>query len=222
MKRAALFALCLAAGALQYQSAVADPAPSRIHGSIKSFDGQYLTVKADSGQSVVVGVQPATHIVHSRRIALTDLKSGDPVGTLALIGADTKLRAQAIRVFSSAMHSPGEGQYPLESNPSRMVTNGTVAAVASTPSGGTLTLNFHGAATQGANACTGHAAPGGWGCTGTAELMIARGVPIIAMSDGDTTLLLPGAIVSVLTSADATSLLTASSITVERDGKPAQ
>jgi hypothetical protein len=220
MKRAVLLAFCLAAGALQSPNAMADPAPQRVHGSIKSFDGQYLMLKADSGQTVTIGVQPATHIVHSRTIALADLKSGDSVGTLALMGADNKLRAQAIRVFPSGMQGNGEGQYPLESNASRMVTNGTIAAVASTPSGGALTVSFHGAATQGTNACTGHAAPDG--CTGTADLIIARGVPIIAMSDSDTTLLLPGAIVSVFATADPASLLTADSIIVERDGKPAQ
>lgn len=222
MKHAVLFAICLAAGVLQIRAAFADPVPSRVHGVVKTFDGQYLTLKADSGKTVVIGFQPTTRIVHSQTMSLADIKAGNFVATLALKGADDKLHAQAIRVFSTGMQGNGEGQYPMESNPARIVTNGTVGAVSSTPAGGTLTLSFHGAGAEGADGCTGRAPAGGWGCTGTANLLIARGVPIIALSNGDTTLLLPGAIVSAFATTDAANLLTATSITVERDGKAAQ
>ena len=222
MIRAALLALVLATGALQFQTATADPAATRIHGAVSAFDGQYLTLKADSGKTVVIGVRAATRIMHSRKVALAELKPGNIVGTLALKGADDNLRAAAVRIFPNLLDVSGEGQYPLEFNPARIVTNGTVNAVATTPAGGTLSVTFHGAGTEGAATCTGRAPAGGWGCTGRAELIIARGVPIIAMTDGDTTLLLPGAIVAAFATTDPASLLTASSITVERDGKPAQ
>jgi hypothetical protein len=222
MKRAALFALCVAAGALLFQAASADPAPVRVHGAIASFDGQFLTLKADSGKTVIVAIQPTTRIVHSQKMTISDLRTGDSVATLALKGNDEKLRAQAIRVFRTAMQAGDEGQYPAESNPARIVTNGTIAAVAAMPSGGTLTVTFHGAVEGSAEGCTGRAPAGGWGCTGSADLVVARGVPIIAVTDGDTSLLLPRAIVSAFSIQDTDKLLTATSITVEREGKPVQ
>lgn len=220
MKRAALFVVCLAAGALPPLAAFS--APSRIHGTMKAFDGQVMTLKDDNGQTVAISVPATVRVLHSRSVAAGDLKPGDFVGTLALKGADNKLRAQAVRVFPDEMDMNGEGQYPWESNPARIVTNGSVTAVSSTGSGYMLSLSFHGAGSEGADGCTGRAPPSGWGCTGTAELSIARGVPIIAVTAGDTALLLPGAIVSVFAETDATGQAGATSITVERDGKPVQ
>jgi hypothetical protein len=221
MKRAALFAVCLAAGALHLNVALADSAPLRVHGVVKQFDGQYLTMTADSGKKVVLGLQPATRIVRSRQMSLADIKSGDFVGTTAIRSADGTLRAQAIRVFPP--DSPGmvEGQYSLEASSPRVVTNAVVSAVTSGPAGGTLSLTFHGAGMEGDTQCTGRAPEGGGGCEGTAELLIARGVPILAITTGDVSMLLPGAIVSAFATADATNLLNASSVTVEKDGKPA-
>ena len=220
MRRAACLAIFLAAGALLSSVAPADTEPRRIHGVVQTFDGNYLTLKADSGKTLLVGIQPQTRIVHSRMMALSDLKSGDYVATLAMQDTKGKLHVQSVRVFANAPPAAGEGQYKLDSNPSRVVTNGTVGAVS--PSDSTLSLMFHGASGDGATPCTGHAPPGGWGCTGNADLLIARGVPIIAITNGDTSLLRPGAIVSVTATSDAASLLTASGVSVERDARPAQ
>jgi hypothetical protein len=220
MQRAAYLAIFLAAGALLFPVASADTEPLRMHGVVQTFDGNYLTIKADSGKTLLVGIQPQTRIIHSRMMALADLKSGDYVATLAMQDANGKLHVQSVRVFANAVPAAGEGQYKLDSNPSRVVTNGTVRVVS--PSDGSLSLTFHGASGDGAAPCTGHAPPGGWGCTGNADLWIARGVPIIAITNGDTSLLRPGAIVSVTAASDAAGLLSASGVSVERDAKPAQ
>jgi hypothetical protein len=220
MRRAGSFAICLAAGALLSRVASADAEPHRIHGVVQTFDGNYLTIKADSGKTLLVGIQPQTRIVHSRMMALADLKSGDYVATLAMPDAKGFLHAQSVRVFANALLAAGEGQYKLDSNPLRIVTNGTVNAVSSSES--KLSLTFHGVSSDGTAPCAGHAPPGGWGCTGNADLLIARGVPIIAITNGDTSLLRPGAIVSVTATSDAASLLTASGVSVERDAKSAQ
>ena len=223
MKRAVRFGLALAGGALLSSFALGDTPmlPLRLHGVVKSFDGQYLTLKADSGKTVVLGLQPTTRIVHGQMLSLADIHPGDFIGATAIAGADGKLRAQGVRVFPPSLHGTGEGLYPMPGNPLRTVANATVDAVTPAPGGGTLKLSFHGAGAPGDPACTGRAAPGGFGCTGSVELTIARGVPIVSTSQGDTSLLLPGAIISASAASDASSLLVATSITVERDGKPA-
>ena len=219
MKRAVRLGTGLVAGALLSLAASADTPPSRVHGVVKSFDGQYLTLKADSGATVVLGLEPTTHIVHGQMLKLADIQPGDFIGATSITGADGKLRAQGVRIFPPSQRGTGEGVYAMPSNPLRTVTNATVDAITPLPGGGTLKLSFHGAGAAGDPACSGHAAPGG--CLGATELMVARGVPIVSTTQGDTSLLLPGAIVSASMTTDATSLLVATSITVERDGKPA-
>jgi len=220
MKRVRLFFACVAAGALCIQLAYSDTAPMRVHGVVKSFDGEYLTLTADSGKAVILELQPATRIVRSRMMTLGDVKPGFFVGTLAMKGPDGVLHAQSVRVFPPASQGAGEGQYPMDSNPSRIVTNASVSAVTTGPSGGTLSLTFRG--TGGGLECSGHAPIGGGGCAGSADVVVAHGVPILAITAGDTSLLLQGAVVSAYVTADAASLFTATSITVEKDAKPAK
>lgn len=218
MKRARLFAVRIAAGALCFQAAVADTASMRVHGVVKSFDGEYLTLTADSGKSVILALQPATRIVHSRMLTLADVKPGFFVGTLAMRAADGVLHAQSVRVFPPASQGAGEGQYPMDTNPSRIVTNASVSAVTMNPSGGMLSLSFRGARVG--PDCSGHAPVGSGGCAGTADLLVARGVPILTITSGDPSLLMQGAVVTAFVTTDAASLFTATSITVEKDGKP--
>ena len=215
MKRAVRFAICLAAGALFSPDASAESL--HLHGVIQAFDGNTLTIKADSGKTALVAILPQTRIVRSWIMMLSDLKAGDYVATLSMADPKGNLHVQSVRVLASALSSNDEGQYKLESNPARIVTNGTVSAVSLSSS--TLSIVFHGAGGDGATSCTGRAPPGSAGCTGNADLLIARGVPIIAVTNGDTSLFRLGAIVSVSATSDAASLLTASSVSVEREGK---
>lgn len=218
MKRAGRIAISLAAGALLSFAALADNL--HIHGVVQAFDGNTLTVKADNGKTTLVGIEPQTRIVRSQIMTLSALKSGDYVATLSMQDAKGTLHAQSVRVLTNAPSAAGEGQYKLDTNPSRIVTNGTVTAVSS--ASGTLSLSFHGDNGDGTTPCTGRAPKNGLGCTGAADLLVARGVPITVVSTSDTSLLLPGAIVSVTVNSDTSSLLTASGISVEREGKSAQ
>jgi hypothetical protein len=216
VKRAGFLAICLAAGALLSSAASADIV--HIHGVVQAFDGNTLTLKADSGKTRLVGIEPQTRIVRSRIVMLGDLKAGEYVATLSMQDAKGNLHVQSVRILADRLTSADEGQYQL--GPSRIVTNGTVTAVS--PATGTLSLTFHGAGGEGKTPCTGRAPPGRAGCTGNADLSIARGVPIIAVTNGDTSLFMPGAIVSVTATSDAQDLSAASGVSVERDGKPAQ
>lgn len=220
MKYAGRIAFCLAAGALLSLHGSARAETVHIHGVVQAFDGNTLTIKADSGKSALVAIVPQTRIVRSRTMTLSALKSGDFVATLSMQDAKGDLRVQSVRVLANSLSAADEGQYKLDSNPSRIVTNGTVSAVS--PAANTLSLTFHGAGGDGTTSCTGRALPGGTGCTGNANLLIARGVPIIAVTSGDTSLFLPGAVVSVSATSDAANLLSASGVSIERDGKPAQ
>jgi len=220
VRRALSFAICFAAAALVGPSARSEEGPVRIHGTISQFDGNYLTLKADSGKSIGASVRPETRIVHSRTISLSDIRSGELVACLAMKSAAGELHALGLRVFQNSGEPTGEGQYPMPSDPSRIVTEGTVSAVSA--SDGKLSLTFHGAAASANGDCAGRATSGSAGCVGSADLVVARGVPIVAVGNGDTTLLRAGAIVSVSAVVGDAGSLAAIAITVERDAKPVQ
>jgi hypothetical protein len=221
MRPALSFAICFAAAALVARPARSDDNSVRLHGTISQFDGNYLTLKADSGKSIVVSTPPETRIVHSRMLSLSAIKVGDVVASLSMKDATGRLHALGLRVFETSVEVSGEGQYPMLSDPSRVVTDGTVSAVSA--SSGTLSLSFHGAAASVSGGdCTGRAPPGSSGCTGSADLVVARGVPIVAIGSGDTTLLRAGAIISVAATVGPSATLVSTAITVERDAKPLQ
>jgi hypothetical protein len=191
--------------------------PQHFHGTVAEFDGPFLTLKLTGKKTVTLGMTADTRVIHNRVLRLADLQPGAYVGVAALRSADGKFRAQGIRVYPANMRGMGEGAYAIDpANAARLIFNGTVVSAVPGGIGGVLTIGFHGAvAPAAATECTGRAAPGG--CTGTAEIQFARGVPIIAIEQGNVSLLLPGATVSASAAPDATGTLVATAITVERD-----
>jgi hypothetical protein len=187
-----------------------------IRGTVTAFDGTFLTLKTTERKSVTLGVTTDTRIVHNRTLRLTDLGSGAYVGVALLKAADGKLRALGIRVYPATMRGQGEGEYPIDpANPARLLLNGTIGTVTPGGIGGTLTVAFQGASASAAPDCTGRSAPGG--CSGSADIQFARGVPIISIEGGDVSLLLPGAFVSAAAAPDINGTPVATAITVERD-----
>ncbi len=199
--------------ALAASSARAD----HIHGIVTSLDGQMLTIKNDNAKSVIVQLDPNARIIHNRRLALTDIQPGAFVGTFAVITKDKTLRAQGVRVFPDTMRGVGEGQYPMASNAERIMTYGSVTGVTPQAGGGMMKVAFHGAGPSGDTACTGHAPAGGAGCQGSADIFVARGVPVMSIETGDVSLLLPGSVVAADTTTDAGGLSTATTVTIERE-----
>ncbi|MEJ1970392.1 MAG: hypothetical protein WDN03_17455 [Rhizomicrobium sp.] len=195
-------------------------AQQRFRGTLQEFDGPFLTLKTADRKVVTLGMTTATRIIHNRLLQLAELQPGWYIGVAALKSADGKtLRAQGIRVYPANARGAGEGAYPPDpTKPERLVINGTVAAVAPGGIGGTLTLSFHGALPVAGAECGGRAVAGG--CTGTAQIQFARGVPIVAIQAGDVSLLLPGATITAAAAPDAGGTLVAVAVTVERDAPP--
>ncbi len=221
---AALVGLLAASAALAQSappaaSTQAAPGPHRVRGTISSFDGQTLTVAADDGTTVSVGVLPVTRIIYDEPRKLTDIHQGDFVGSAALKGADGRLHAQEVHIFPELLRGMGEGQYEMsDNNPNRSMTNATVMQVAGVAANGTLTLSYHGAGAAGDPNCTGHAATGGTGCTGTSDIEVVPGIPIVGLMVGDPSMLVPGAAVSMLVVTGPAGTPVTPGITVEHNG----
>ncbi|MBV8976712.1 MAG: hypothetical protein JO261_03915 [Alphaproteobacteria bacterium] len=197
------------------------PGLQRIHGTISAYDPVLRSLSIASGKSTVQVTLPQDlRIVYNQRRKVADLKQGDYIGTAALKAADGKLHAQQIAVFPDSLRGTGEGQYAMGDPASnRIMTNATIAAVtASAPNSGILGVNYRGDAPGADGTCTGHAnSDSAAGCSGHADIVVAPGVPIIALMLGDESLLIPGAAVSLVASSGSGSL-EATRLTVEKDG----
>jgi hypothetical protein len=197
------------------------PAAQRIRGKIETYDPvtRALGVTTSDKKTTTVTLEPDARVIYDARLKLTDVKSGDFVGSTTLKTADGKLHAQEVHVFPDYMRGAGEGQYPTsDANPNRLMTNATVAEVASVAANkGSIKLNFRGAVAAADGSCSGHAGSGA-GCTGNSEILVAPGIPVIGLMLGDESLLVPGAAVSVSVMAGQGGALQSSRLTVEKDG----
>lgn len=191
----------------------------RIRGVIQTFDGPFLTLKTTDKKIVTLGMTMATRIAHNRIAGFAGLAAGAYVSIAALLDKDKKLRAQGVRIYPENARGQGEGQYAVDAEGTRVLTNGVIAGFTPGGNGGALKVTFRGAVNS-PEPCTGRADPSGQGCNGTAEFQIARGIPIIAIETGDINQLLPGATISASVSPDANGTLVAVALTIEKDTPP--
>ena len=220
----------LVAAALVAASAPAQPAPlaaaapaaQRIKGMIGAYDPVARSLSVTSGKTTATVTLPVNlRIAYNQRRKVADIKQGDFIGAAALKAGDGKLHAQQVAVFPEELRGMGEGQYPMgDAAAKRIMTNATVSGVtAAAPNNGTLSVTYHGAVAGADGTCGGHAnAAAGTGCTGDAQIVIAPGIPVIALMLGDETLLVPGAAVSLVATTTPEGTLQATRLTVEKDG----
>jgi hypothetical protein len=197
---------------------VPSAAIQRVRGTVQEFDGPFLTLAVTGKKTVTLGMTGTTRIVHNRLMQLSDLQIGTYVGIEALKGVDGKFRAQGIRVYPPGARGMGEGLYPAAPDSPRFIIAGAITAVALGGVGGTLSLGFRGAAADATGACVGHASESG--CSGSADIQFARGVPILSIEAGAGAQLVPGAMVSASATANPDGTLVATSVTIERDPIP--
>jgi hypothetical protein len=201
------------------------PAATLVKGTVGAYDPVTRILSVTGGTrrkptTTAVTLAANLRIFATEKRRLADLKQGDFVGASALKSADGKLRAQRINVLPQEMRGAGEGQYPTADNaPNRVMTNAIVAEVLSTaPNSGTLKVSYHGAQADASGICSGRAnTAGAPGCTGDAEIVVAPGIPVTALSIGDESLLVPGAAVSVTTVQGPDGALQATRLTVDKD-----
>lgn len=223
---AAGLAVAMSVGAARADGPVPPAAPpqaQRVKGVIDSFDAvtRMVGIATRNRKIVSVTLRPDARILYDEKRGVAGVKVGDFIGVAALKGADGKLHAQQVDVFPEAWRGMGEGQYPMgDAGPNRVMTNATVAQLTGiAANSGTLTLSYRGAATAPDGSCAGHAnAAAGAGCSGTADIVVAAGVPIIALMLGDESLLVPGAAVSLIATTATDGTLQAARLTVEKDG----
>jgi hypothetical protein len=202
----------------QAPNAAASPAPApppaqtRIRAIVVSFTAPTLTVKTDAGDTVTLTVPAELRIMANATATLADIKPGDFVGSAADKGPDGKLHAEEVHIFPEAMRGTGEGHRPMGPDPNRTMTNGTVSAAPPDPEARTMTNGTVSAASGDSSRTITIQYDGG-----VQEIEVGPDVPIITLVVGDTSLLKPGAEVSIV-AVQKDGGLVATRLTAEKDG----
>jgi hypothetical protein len=118
--------------------------PTRIRGTVEKLDGQTLTVKSREGPQLTIALAPNFTVSAVVKKSLADIKTGDYVGAASLKGSDGKLHAIEVLIFPEALRGTGEGERPWDLVPDSLMTNATVAGVASAAQGQVLKVAYKG------------------------------------------------------------------------------
>lgn len=173
MKRHLIVLLALVSGVATAQGSPA----VRLRATVESYAAPTLVIKERSGKVISLTVPDDTGVVEVIRTDVTSIQPGSFIGTAALPRVDGKLEALEVVVFPEAARGSGEGHYPWDLKPESSMTNATVADLARSPSGRTLTLRYK---------------------DGEKTVIVPDGVPIVTFRPGDRTLIVPGAKVFIV------------------------
>jgi hypothetical protein len=203
--------LAVLAFALLAQNAAAQDIP-RIKARILSFDGKSLSVTSGTaGQPLVIGLIPTTRLMYEEKLDPAALKPGDYLGaTLAKKGSAWD--AKEIHLLPQALQGAGEGLYPLPSAPEQRIVTGAVG----TNDGKTISVEFHGSVGSDGATCTGRA-PRQNGCKGEVSFTWDPKAPVVAIKQGDKSILVPGKVVAVSVVAGPNGHLVTPGLTVENE-----
>ncbi|MFL5334579.1 MAG: hypothetical protein ACJ8H8_15640 [Geminicoccaceae bacterium] len=177
-------------------AAAAEPT-TRVRGIIERVDGPALTIATREGPTVRLTLTPDVRIGALIPADLGAAGKGSFIGTAAVPQADGRLKAQEVHILPEAMRGVGEGHRAWDLTPDSTMTNATVEGTVSDAAGRVLTLSYPG---------------------GKQELVVPPGTPIVTLAPGDASLLQPGNHVFLGATQSPDGNLTASRITVGKDG----
>src|SRR6516162_8652263 len=171
--------------------------PTRIRGTVEKLDGQMLTVKSREGPELTIALAPNFTVAAVVKKSLSDIKTGDFVGAASTKGTDGKLHALEVLIFPEALRGTAEGERAWDLTPDSLMTNATVAGIASAAQGQALKVTYKG---------------------GESEIIVAPNTPIVTFAPGDASLLKPGAAIITAATRKPDGTLSASRVTAEKDG----
>ena len=119
-------------------------APTRIRGTIENVDGNTLTVKARSGETMKVKVPDNVVVVGIAKASIADITSGKFIGTTTVGRRDGALVAEEVHIFPESMRGTGEGHRDWDLRPAAKMTNANVADIQSMGDGKVLTVQYKG------------------------------------------------------------------------------
>lgn len=169
----------------------------RVRGTITAYDGQVLAVKSREGKDLQIQLTDKTTVAYPKAIPLSEIKSGDYVGTTAVPDASGTLVAREVHLFAESARGAGEGHFAWDSEPGSTMTNATVTKTVKAVNDRELTLEYKG---------------------GAQRVRVPEGTPVVTSVPADRTLLQPGVYIFVSASVAADGSMTATRIQATKDG----
>jgi len=192
---AALLIAGLSAVALA--QAPANP-PVRIRGTVEKIDGQTLTVKARSGETMTVKLADNFVVMGVAKASVADIGSGKFIGTTTVGERNGALVALEVHIFPENMRGTGEGHYDWDLRPSSKMTNANVANVVNMGKDRVLTVQYKG---------------------GEKKVLVPENAVIVSFSPTDRSELKPGAQVFLVSQRQPDGSLAAARVNVGLKGQ---
>ena len=145
----------------------------RLRGEVAKLDAPKLVMKERSGKIIDMIVAGRSSVAEVIPTDITTIQPGSFIGTAAMSTSGRATAGPGSRRISRKPHAvSGEGHYPWDLKPDSTMTNATVADLARSPQGRTLTLRYK---------------------DGEKKVIVPDGVPVVTFRPGDRSLLVPGA-----------------------------
>src|SRR5712671_5471280 len=192
---AALLIAGLSAVALA--QAPANP-PVRIRGTVEKIDGQTLTVKARSGETMTVKLADNFVVMGVAKASVADIGSGKFIGTTTVGERNGALVALEVHIFPENMRGTGEGHYDWDLRPASKMTNANVANVTNMGKDRVLTVQYKG---------------------GEKKVLVPQNAVIVSFTPTERSELKPGAKVFAVTQRQPDGSLTAARVNVGLRGQ---
>ena len=192
-------ALVLSITLVQWQAAEAAQSPQgkplTVRGKIAAVEKDALKVTTSAGE-VMVKLPEDVRVTGVEAAKLSDISSGEYIGTAAVKQPDGTLKALEVLIFPESSRGTGEGHRPWDLTPGSTMTNANVEKVEQAPVEKTqeqlLTLKYKG---------------------GEQKVVVPPGTPIVKAVPGDRSLLKSGTGVFIPSVRGADGTITATRIT---------
>lgn len=204
MKRVSIYlsvirALVFSTVLVQWQAAEAAQSPQgkplTVRGKIAAVEKDALKVTTSAGE-VMVKLPEDIRVTGVEAAKLSDISSGEYVGTTAVKQPNGTLKALEVHIFPESSRGTGEGHRPWDLTPGSTMTNANVEKVENVPVEKTqeqlLTLKYKG---------------------GEQKVVVPPGTPIVKAVPGDRSLLKSGTGVFIPSVRGADGTVTATRIT---------
>lgn len=190
-------ALLLCAATSAHAQTPPPTTPTRIRGTIKSLDGNTLSVATREGPVVQIKLNDNFTVGSLKKLELSAITPGSYIGTAAEPGPDGELVALEVLVFPEASRGAGEGHYAWDLTPKTTMTNANVEASVAGNTGNVLTLTHK---------------------NGTTKVRVPPDVPIVTPQPATRDDLKPGRAIFSIAAKAVDGTLSAARVTVEKDG----
>jgi pimeloyl-ACP methyl ester carboxylesterase len=168
----------------------------RVRGRIEAVEGSVVSVLTREGQHLQLALDQATRYAAVRPVDADTIKPGTYIGAAGTPTADGE-RALEVMVFREERRGTGEGHHDWDLVPGSSMTNATVAAVTRVEGGRDLELTYPG---------------------NSLKLTLPDGIPIVTFAPADRRDLKVGAAIFAVAAPAADGRLTATSVSVEKEG----